>query len=148
MANRSPSNKDRSTDRPKRTPVGGRRDILTVAGKDPNYVYRWFNDEGDRIIQALNGGYHVVTNEGDEIHEIGDLKASDTEGVGTPIVKSVGKDAYGNPMYAYLMRIPREWYEEDQAEKQKEVDASEESIFNPDDSLGQYGGVRVDRKLG
>ena len=34
--------------RPKRTPING-RNVLTVTGKDPNYVYRIVNDVGGRV---------------------------------------------------------------------------------------------------
>ena len=37
-----------TVERPKRTPIGS-RNVLTVSGKDPDFVYRIVNDVGDRI---------------------------------------------------------------------------------------------------
>lgn len=45
--------KNRGENRPSRVPVSGRRDVMTVADQDPNFVYRWVNDVGNRIDQFL-----------------------------------------------------------------------------------------------
>lgn len=102
--------------RVKRTPVGV-RNVLTVKGKDPEYEYRIVNDTGDRVAQFLDAGYEVV-NAADV--QIGDRRVnqSSTEG-------SVAQTAVGGGIKGIVVRIKKEWYNEDQAAKQAQVDASE-----------------------
>lgn len=106
--------------RKERTPVNGERDILTVKGKDPNYEYRFVIDRPGRIQRFLDGGWEVVT----EDLEVGQ-KAVDTPSgkVGSAVTKHAG----GGQTYI-LMRIPKEWYDEDQQAKQDKVDALEASM--------------------
>lgn len=94
-----------SPKRPKRTPVSGNRDILTVSGKDENFEYRWVNDSGSRINQFKTAGYEVVTHD----VVVGDNKVGAATAVGSVVDKPVGLGTT-----AVLMRIPKEFYEEDQ----------------------------------
>lgn len=121
--------------RPTRTPVGG-RNRLTVRGKDPNYVYRIVNDTEDRILQFQEGGYEVVESEGTQV---GDKRASKASALGSAQTFPVGKGTTG-----VLMRIKKEWYEEDQKAKQDRVDASEATIKQK--ALdGTYGSLNISR---
>ena len=43
--------------------------------------------------------------------------------------KTVGTNDDGSPIEGILMRIPQEWYDEDQALKQQEVDRVDEAIM-------------------
>jgi len=108
--------KAQAATRAKRIPVGGPRDILTVANKDPNFVYRWVNDVAGRIQKFKEGGYEVVTQD----LEVGQAAVDRGSKLGSAITKSVG-----GQVTAVLMRIPKEWYDEDQAAKMAEVDALE-----------------------
>lgn len=116
--------------RKERTPVGGKRDILTVSNQDPNYVYRWVNDTPGRLQRFIDGGYEVVTHEAD----VGGPTVDKTSRLGSSITKSVG-----GTVTAVLMRIPREWYEEDQKTKQAAIDELE-STMQPDEA--DYGSIR------
>lgn len=102
--------------RPVRNPVSG-RNILTVKGKEPGYHYRIVNDEPDRIARFQEGGYELVSNES---VKVGDNRVSLPTAEGTVKQMSVG-----GGQKAYLMRIKKEWYDEDQKEKQKRVDELE-----------------------
>ncbi len=102
--------------RVKRTPVSG-RNRLTVQGKDPNYHYRIVNDEEGRIARFQEGGYELVP---DEAVKVGDKRANQTSSEGTVKQLSVG-----GGRKAYVMRIRKDWYEEDQKAKQASVDALE-----------------------
>ena len=124
------------TERVKRVPVGGPRNILTVAQKDPNFVYRWVNDVPGRIAAFKEGGYEVVTSD----NEVGDKTVDRGSKLGSAITKSVG-----GQITAVLMRIPKEWYDEDQAAKQKEVDILE-ATMRDQSQRGDYGSVKVVRK--
>lgn len=112
----------------KRTPLGA-RNKLTFDGVEKGYKYRFINDSDDRIKAAIEGGYeHVIADE-----EAGDTRVAEASSMGSQVSKAVG-----NNTTAYLMRIPLEYYEEDQAAKQVKVDATEQTM-NPDASKGQYG---------
>jgi hypothetical protein len=102
--------------RPVRRPVSG-RNILTVKGKDPAYEYRIVNDDADRVARFQEGGYELVS---DESVKVGDNRVSLPTAEGTVKQMSVGQGRK-----AFLMRIKKEWYDEDQKEKQKKVDELE-----------------------
>ena len=124
------------SNRPKRVPVSGRRDILTVEGKDPSYVYRWVNDVEGRIDMFKDGGYEVVTHD----VKVGEKDVDSSKGTGSVVTKNVGAGTT-----AVLMRIKKEWYEEDQKAKQDEVNRSEEDMrreLNKRDD-GRYGSVKI-----
>jgi len=104
-------------------PMMGTRLKLEVRDKDPNYVYRWFNDEGDRIQEAVESGREYVFKEDVQLDT-----SVEKPGLGSCVSKAVGKHADGSPKMAYLLRIRKEWYDEDQIEKQKVVDRVDESI--------------------
>lgn len=124
--------------KPTRIPMG-RRNVLKVHGleEDENYHYRFFNDVGDRLLQCLDAGYEFVPKEG---MQVGDKTVDSARGT-----ESVVKKGVGNGVVAYLMRIPREFWEEDQAAKQRLVDQSEEGIRKPKVD-GAYGSVTTEVK--
>lgn len=118
-----------------RTPVG-QRNILTVKGKDPNYEYRIVNDVEDRIAQFQDAGYELVP---DEAVDVGDKRASQGSSIGSKKLFSVGQG-----VKAYVMRIKKEWFDEDQRAKQRQVDAQESSI--KEKALdGTYGKLDITR---
>jgi len=118
-----------------RVPVS-QRNILTVKGKDPNYVYRVVNDQDDRIAQFLEGGYELVEK---ETTDVGDKRVSQGTAVGSKQHISVGQGTK-----AFVMRIKKEWYDEDQARKQGFVNQQEASIR--DKALdGNYGSLDIKR---
>jgi hypothetical protein len=105
-------------ERKDRVPVSGAKDILTVKNKDPNYEYRWVYDTPGRVERYKEGGYEVVT----ENLEIGQKQVGQETKLGSAITKRSGVGTL------VLMRIPKEWYDEDQAAKQERVDALEDSM--------------------
>jgi len=114
-----------------RTPIGT-RNILTVKGKDPNYEYRIVNDVEDRITQFQEAGYEVVQSES---VDVGDKRAASGTSIGSAKTLSVGQGTK-----AYLMRIKKEWFDEDQKEKQTKV--SEIERATQDKALsGTYGTI-------
>lgn len=124
--------------RVRRTPVGT-RNILTVNNKDENYVYRIVNDvdDGDRVSRFEAAGYEVVKSKD---VSVGDkrVEAPTSEG-------SIARISVGGGQKGVVMRIPRDWYNEDQANKQREVDATEDSITKPSDRDGGYGRTTIKR---
>lgn len=118
-----------------RTPIGT-RNILTVKGKDPNYVYRHVNDIDDRIQMFQEAGYELVQ---DESVQVGDKRVNAASSLGSAKAVSVGQGTK-----AYLMRIKREWYEEDQAKKLSNV-ADIERATKEKALDGTYGDLKLSR---
>lgn len=110
--------------RAKRVPLGTPELKMEVSSKDPNYVYRWVNDEGNRIARAMQGGYEMVEDSG---VEVGSGVNRNTD-MGGKVSQYVGTQKDGAPLRAHLMRIKKEWYEEDQDAKAKKIDEKERHI--------------------
>ncbi len=93
----------------------------TIVGeKDPNYEYRFVNDTGSRIHNFQQAGYELVT--GDDL-TVGDSRIRDVGDLGT------GKRVISNDgTTSYLMRIKKEWYQEDQEAKAKLLDEQEAAM--------------------
>lgn len=121
--------------RVRRTPVGV-RNVLTVGNKDANYEYRIVNDEGDRVEQFKAAGYDVVS--ASDV-TIGDRRINAASAEGTAAQVSVGSG-----QKAIVMRIKKEWYDEDQLAKARNVDATE-SATKSDALNGNYGKLDVHR---
>jgi regulator of protease activity HflC (stomatin/prohibitin superfamily) len=120
--------------RTKRTPIAG-RNVLTVNGKEPGYVYRVVNDAGDRIAQFLDAGYELVS--ADSV-TVGDKRVNQATAEGSKAQVAVGK---GDK--AFVMRIKDEYYKEDQAAKQAHVDRLEQSIKQNASSVADYGTLDI-----
>jgi len=121
--------------RVQRTPVGT-RNILTVAGKDPGYVYRIINDSGDRVQEFMDAGYELV--EADSVR-VGDKRVNSAAAEGSKAQLSVGQG-----QKAFVVRIKKEWYEEDQAAKQVHVNKLEEAT-KAKALDGTYGKLEITR---
>lgn len=117
--------------RRKRVPLGVHHSKMTVPSDliPDTHVGRWINDDDNRINQAVAGGWDFVTRTNNS-HVGGDHNDKNTD-IGSRISQVVGTKKGGDIMRAYLMKIPREWYEEDQARKQKDVDMIDEAIRTP-----------------
>lgn len=96
-------------ERRERIPLGVPRSRM-AADTRPGYVRRWVNDTPGRIAAAEKAGYEHVT-EGDQKRSI-----------------NAGVNEDGSVMRAHLMEIPKEFYDEDQAAKQKPIDEFEEQL--------------------
>lgn len=106
--------KETRAQRPKRIPMSGSRMRMEVPEeyKDPNYHYAWINDQGELIPRALRALYEHV-------------KVSECPVWGTSDVDSASSSdsnvcmGVGHGVTAYLMKLPMEYYEEDQAAQRK-----------------------------
>lgn len=124
----------------RRVPLGVPRTKLQVP-KLPGYQLRWINDRGNRIHLAKNAGWDFTTPE--EVGPVGDAPESNNSDVGSRISWPVGTKDDGSPMRAYLMKIKEEFYREDQAAKQKEVDKID-AAMKGGNTAGQTSGKTVD----
>lgn len=105
-----------------RVPMGARRyklqlsDAEAQAFADAGFVTRWVNDADGRVQSALAGGYKFVLPE--EARSVGatEIHQGNTD-VGGKVSKVVSR---GEPIIrAYLMKIEKEFWIEDQLTKEK-----------------------------
>lgn len=116
-----------------RVPISGARNVLTVKGKEPGFHYRVVNDVGDRIEMFKEAGYEVVTHEA----KIGDRRLATPSKLGAAATTHVG-----GGMQGVLMRIPQEWYDEDQDAKENRLRETEAAMSSSD---ADYGSVNIKR---
>lgn len=96
--------------RANRKPFGSHVQKLAYPPR-PGYHRHWFNDDEGRPQLAQEAGYEFVNDQAKN----------------EPISRVVGLTKAGQPMLAYLMEIPQEWYDEDmqrQYEKTRELERS------------------------
>ena len=112
------------TKRRERVPFGSHKSKLSFSNKDPNYNYRVITDKGGRLSDAQNGGYEFVVDE----QTLGENEVGRGSSIDSRVVANVGTNEDGSVQHGYLMRIPKEFYNEDQKVKQEDITAKEESI--------------------
>jgi len=122
-------------ERKKRIPIGT-GNVLT-AEQRPGFVRRFVNDHDGRVERFIEAGYTPVLDANADTSSKNTSKPS--------LMGDVVRKAVGGGRHAVLMEIPKEWYDEDQAEKQKEVDAREGSM-EPNTREGQFGSVVIKRE--
>lgn len=136
------------TTRVRKSAFNGTRQKLSVGHGIPGYHLHIFNDSVDgRLQQALDSGYEFVSPE-----EVGGVSSNVVDGntdLGAKVRYLVGSNESG-PVYAYLMKIKQEWYEEDQREQQMRNDMTDSAIRRGNvsgvDSTGFYnGGIKVSK---
>ena len=102
--------------------------------KDPNYVYRFVNDTGSRVANFQSAGYEFVE---DKDLVVGDSRVFDPSDLG-----SAKRVTSNDGTTSYLMRIKKEYYEEDQAAKAALINEIEQAMKR-DASQGMYGSIKV-----
>jgi len=123
--------------RKERIPFGGPAQRFRTP-KNDGFVYRVFNDnwkkDPERIKKALEAGYELVN--------------EDQSG------KSAGTNDDGTVIRGVLMRIPKQFFDEDQAVKQKEIDKVDQQINRGkltekagDNRYSPGGGIQIETKL-
>jgi len=122
--------------RPSRTPVA-QRNILTVVGKDPKYEYRIVNDTGDRIAAFEDAGY--------EIEKAANVRVGDKRVNRAAPEGSLAQVAVGKGEKAFVMKIPKEFYKEDQDAKLARLRQLEDSMRKQPSGEGNYGSIDISR---
>ena len=118
--------------RPRRASLS-QRNRLAIKNKEPGYVYRIVNDVDDRVAQLQELGYEICTKE--SVGGVGDRRVDNTSPLGSSSVISVGQG-----VKAVVMRQKEEYYKEDQAAKQAEIDALELTMSK---EKSDYGKVEI-----
>ena len=118
--------------RVKRTPITV-RNRLSVKDQDANYHYRIVNDVDDRIEQFKSNGYEVVENT-----KVGDKRVDNASSLGSTSAISVGQGTK-----AVVMRIRKDWFEEDQSAKLAQVKAVEDTMKQDAKKASDYGSLDI-----
>lgn len=120
-------------DRQDRYMLGGVRQKLVLRGEYPGHVTRVFNDDGSRVQDALRAGWvPILKNEQEEFNH--DSPVSMDQWMSQVVDKTTNP-----PMRGFFMKIKEEFYKEDQAAKQREIDKIDKAIAggNFDDEQSQ-----------
>lgn len=110
-----------------RIPMGVVHQKLSVRDYDnqlEGYSARFFNDTGNRINDAIKGGWMPVYQEGNL--DLGDGEYDPDRDIWVSQV--VGTQEGGKPLLAYLMKIKKEWYDADQANKAAKIQEVDDAI--------------------
>ena len=123
--------------RPRRMSLADKyRDVLTVDKKIPGYTMRWVTERDNRIEKMMDLGYTFVQDTPDGRIAVGQEHVDAMRQSGSVVSKQVGIDQFGKPRVQYLMAQRQEWYDEDQAFKQRKIDEVMEQIRRTDQADG------------
>lgn len=157
---KSERQRDIEARRKNRVPPGVPSMNLAYPARD-GYTRRVVCDREGRLQKFLRGGWTFVEKDqlpgGEEVNP-GLLKATTREGVDSRVSQVVGSHKSGGPMTGYLMEIPTELYEEDQALKMESIDALEAGLRAGNDADGggkvgedgryvpKHTGIKIEQK--
>lgn len=135
-----------SRTRRERTPFSASRKRLEVRYVDKDFEKKfhahWFNDQDGRPERALDAGYEFVTPE--EVIGVGNREVhSGNTDLNSKVSRVVGRAEGNIPIRAYLMKLPLELYNEDQAKKQEANDLVDRAI-----RAGRAGGADIRNNYG
>lgn len=111
--------------------LGGKRRRLGLTGeKDPEFEYRWINDEGTRVHDlTVLDDWEVVSDRDGKMKE-------GVTGTGAEVSIPVGMGEHGRPVRAILVRKPKAWYEDDKRAAQRRIDEKEVAMRGGDAGAG------------
>lgn len=135
-----------SRTRRERTPFSASRKRLEVRYVDKDFENKfhahWFNDQDGRVERAQEAGYEFVTPQ--EVVGVGEREVhSGNTDLNSKVSRVVGRADGNQPIRAYLMKLQRDWYEEDQAKKQEANDLVDKAI-----RAGKAGGAEIGNRYG
>jgi len=123
--------------RPRRNSIGVPRLTLAVKFEIPGHHLCWMNDDGN-VESAVDSGYEFVTRSETELES--GVTPSNVD-MGDKIKQKVGTTQQGDVLYAYLMKIKNEWFEEDMASIEAQNKQVEDAIVSGsiNGAVGQDG---------
>ena len=132
----------------KRIPMSVPRPKLSTPDLAGHHAH-WVNDYPGRVLQAQDAGYLFV-DKAEAAITSGDL-AGGSIGVGSDmgsrVSQVVGKNEDGSPLRAYLMKIPNQYYEEDQRDSQARVDNIHSAMKDGKQSVDGDGSNRYVKSM-
>lgn len=120
--------------RPRRASLS-RRNRLDVKDRDPNYHYRIVNDIDDRVSRLQEIGYEIAPKE--RVGALGDKRVDDASPLGSAAHFSVGQGTK-----AVVMRIPKEYAEQDHRDKLNELNEVEATMSR---KASDYGSLDLSK---
>jgi hypothetical protein len=143
---RKERNRTRVIQKRERVPLEDQRRMMSVP-KDPSFEYRFVNDTDNRIEAFEKAGWSIVDRSGGEIEPDKRIQNSNWR-------QSAACQPVGSGITAYVMRIPKEWYNEDQLRKQRKIDHEERNNLRKqivgsktgDGAESFYGDIKIDHK--
>lgn len=126
--------KDIKAARVTRKPLFQRGPQAISGDKDENYHYRFVNDTGSRIHNFKQAGYEFVA---DTEIAVGDSRVIDASEFG-----STKRVISNDGTTSYLMRIKKEFYDEDQAAKAEFI-SEQEAAMKKEATQGYYGSIKM-----
>lgn len=137
MSRQATQSTQEASARPRRTPIG-QRNRLSIRNKEDGYFYRIVNSnlesDPERVQALLDQGYELVP--ADKAGKVGDSRVDNPSTLGSSSLISVGQGTK-----AVVLRIRRDWYDEDQRAKQAEIEAQEATMKRASD----YGDIKIDK---
>ncbi len=97
-----------------------------------------FNDKTGRLERALRGGYQFVTK--DQMPDYIERPLSQKEEVDSRVSWMVGQEDNGTPIRGYLMELPEEDYQADQAAREAQTLSVLKQTLRQDQSNEKPGG--------
>lgn len=108
---------------------------LNVTGMEDGYYYHVVNDVKGKVERMKQRGYEVVENDGKI--SMGDCNPKEAGSA----IQTTANPSDGSK--AILMRIPREFKEEDDQYRWDKVDKTEEALYrNEENEVDEYGKAR------
>lgn len=112
---------------------------LEVVNPEPGYEYYTANDEGDRVERLKARGYEVVESNNEHGTYMGAINPKE---VGTTVQTTV--NPWGTK--GVLMKIRKEWYDEDKKYKAEQSAKKEEALYRQLKEEGRTGDVKITQK--
>lgn len=128
--------------------LGGFSQKLSVSGELDwdNYHYRWANDLKNRLHDlTVRNDYEFTPKTG--LH-VGQKAKDGNNDLGSYVRELVGTKESGEPLYSYLMRIPKKFFEENQAVKEAKIAEQERMILEGNTKEASDTQYVVDRGRG
>jgi hypothetical protein len=127
--------------RPKRIPVFEQnRNKISVSGLDQvNFQYRWVNDVDDRLQMFLEGGWEFADKHG---KSVGDATVETAKGTGSTLSRNMGRG-----VIAFLMRIPKDiWLEDQKRKAEDQIQTHNKNMEKQAKQGADYGKITVEVK--
>jgi hypothetical protein len=112
----------------KRVPFGSAQmklDATDIPGYHLHWINDWHPQYANRLTQAMQAGYKFVSQQESETAQ---LLGASTSDMSDRVSRTVGTRPSGEPITAYLMKIPTEWWIEHQKPVWDRADAVDTAI--------------------
>jgi hypothetical protein len=111
---------------------------LSVNTEIPGYQLRWFNDQDGRVEAAVGRAWWDFVTQDEVALQDSNKVLERNSDVGSRVRAIVGTLDNGDPLYAYLLKIKKEWFDEDQQSGAKQIRDSEKEMM-------KNGGLNTER---